>query len=556
MSKPWLARYPKGVAHEVDVNRYTSVGDLFDESVAKYGNRTAFVNMGAEISFAELNQLTADFASFLQNTAGLRKGDRIAIQMPNLLQYPIAMFGALRAGLIVVNTNPLYTAREMRHQFKDSGVKAIVIFAGSAHLLQEILHETEIRTVVVTNVGDMLGFPKSVIVNTVVKYVKKMVPSYALPGHFGFGQALGLGAKARFKPETCAPDDVAFLQYTGGTTGVAKGAMLTHRNIIANMLQITEWMTPLLRKGEEVAILALPLYHIFSLTVNGLGMMYYGGTNVMITNPRDLSTFVSTLRKTKFTVFIGLNTLYNALMNHADFTKIDFSGLKISVAGGMALQSAVAERWNKLTNSKLVEGYGLTETSPVAACNPIDGTDQVGTIGLPLPSTEMSTWNDDGQPVGIGEAGEIVIRGPQVMKGYWKNPEETAKMVTPEGWVKTGDVGVMANDGFIKIVDRKKDMIIVSGFNVYPNEIEDVIAKHPKVLEVAAVGIADQHSTEAVKIFVVPRDPSLTEAELMEYARANLTGYKRPKQIEFRKELPKTNVGKILRRELRTKSPA
>lgn len=553
MQKPWLAHYPKGVSTGIDAERFNSVGDLFEESVRKYRDRAAFVNMGVELSYDDLERQTADFASFLQNVAGLRKGDRIAIQMPNLLQYPIALFGALRAGLIVVNTNPLYTAREMQHQFKDSGAKAVVILANSAHHLAEILPSTDIETVVVTQVGDRLGFPKSLLVNAVVKHVKKMVPAYDLPDAYTFNEALELGADHAFKPEVCVPEDIAFLQYTGGTTGVAKGAMLTHRNIISNMLQMLEWMRPLLVHGEETAICALPLYHIFCLTVNGLGMLYIGATNVMITNPRDLKDYLKTLSKTKFSVMTGLNTLYNGMMNHPDFAKVDWSHLKVSVAGGMALQSSVAERWKKMTKSLIVEGYGLTETSPIAACNPIDGTDRVGTIGLPFPDTEMDCWDENGKPVPQGQPGEIVIRGPQVMKGYWRNESETRMILTPDGWIKTGDIGVMDADGFFKIVDRKKDMILVSGFNVYPNEIEDVVAANPKVAEVAAVGVADEHSGEIVKIFVVRKDKSLTEAELMDYCKANLTGYKRPKQIEFRDELPKTPVGKILRRELRTK---
>jgi long-chain acyl-CoA synthetase len=551
MNKPWLKSYPKGVAPEIDVTLFNSVNDLFEESVHKYRDRQAFTNMGAEISFEDLNYLSADFASFLQNVAKLKKGDRIALQMPNVLQYPVAMFGALRAGLVVVNTNPLYTAPEMQKQFKDSGCKAIVILSNCASRLEEIIHQTDIETVVVTGVGDMLGFPKSLVVNSVLKYVKKMVPSYNLPNAYSFYQALDLGADSRFLPEKCVATDLAFLQYTGGTTGVSKGAELTHGNIIANMLQIAEWMRPLLIEGEEIAILALPLYHIFSLTVNALTLMYYGGTNVMITNPRDIAGFIKTLRQTPFTVFPSLNTLYNALMNHPDFLKIDFSKLKVSVAGGMALQMAVAQRWLKMTGTTLVEGYGLTETSPVAAVNPITGGDRLGTIGIPVPNTEIILCDDDGKEVALGQPGEIWIRGPQVMKRYWNQPEETAKVMDPAGWFKSGDVGVMDPDGFIKIVDRKKDMILVSGFNVYPNEIEDVVAHHPKVLEVAAIGVPDDKSTEAVKIFVVAKDPTLTAEELMAYCKANLTGYKMPKHIEFRKELPKSPVGKILRRELR-----
>jgi long-chain acyl-CoA synthetase len=550
-NRPWLKHYPKGVAHEIDPSRYESIGDLFDQSVHRFRDRAAFINMGAELTFEDLNYLSIDFAAFLQNVAGLKRGDRVAIQMPNLLQYPVALFGALRAGLVVVNTNPLYTAREMRHQFKDSGAKAVVILANCAHLLEEIIEDTDIETVVITEVGDMLGFPKSLIVNSAVKYLKKMVPAYRLPGSYTFYQALDLGADHRFVPARCKPEDLAFLQYTGGTTGVSKGAELTHHNIICNMLMIFEWMKPLLKDGEETAILALPLYHIFSLTVNCLTFMAMGGTNVMITNPRDIAAFCKTLRQNRFTVFVGLNTLYNAIMNHPNFKDIDFSPLKISVAGGMALQTSVAERWHKLTGTPVVEGYGLTETSPVACVNPIDGTDKVGTIGLPVPSTDIRLCDDDGKTVAEGESGEIWIKGPQVMRGYWNKPEETAKVIAEGGWLKTGDVGVMDKEGFFKIVDRKKDMILVSGFNVYPNEIEDVVAHHPKVLEVAAVGVPDPKSTEAVKIFVVAKDASLTQEELMAYCRENLTGYKMPKHIEFRKELPKSNVGKILRRELR-----
>jgi long-chain acyl-CoA synthetase len=547
MQKPWLKSYPKGTATEIDPNQFNSVGELFDYSVHQFRDRDAFVNMGTAITFEDLNYLSADFASFLQNTAKLKKGDRIALMMPNLLQYPIALYGALRAGLVVVNTNPLYTARELKHQLKDSGAKAIVIFANSAHLLDEVIKETEIETVVVTGVGDMLGFPKSLLVNSILKYVKHMVPNYNLPGHYSFYQALDLGKENRFQPVKCGHEDLAFLQYTGGTTGVSKGAMLTHKNIIANMLQVYEWIHPLLKVGEETAILALPMYHIFSLTVNGLFLMYVGATNLMITNPRDIPGFIKTLRKTYFSVFPGLNTLFNALMNNPDFDKVNWSNLKVSVAGGMALQKAVAEKWIARTKTLIIEGYGLTETSPVAAANPLDGTDKVGTIGLPLPSTEMMLSPEDH---------EILIRGPQVMKGYWKNPEETAKVMTKDGFFKSGDIGEMDEQGFFKIVDRKKDMILVSGFNVYPNEIEDVVAHHPKVLEVAAIGVPDAHSTESVKIFVVKKDPSLTTEEILDYCKQNLTAYKRPRHVEFRTELPKTPVGKILRRQLRDEDKA
>jgi long-chain acyl-CoA synthetase len=551
MEKVWLKSYPKGVPATIDPDRYSSISDLFNESCQKWREKIAFVNMGAKLTYDDLNYLSADFASFLQNVAGLKKGDRVAIQLPNVLQYPIVQFAAIRAGLVVVNTNPLYTAREMKHQFNDAGVKAIIILENSAKFLEEILPETGIETVVVTGVGDMLGFPKSWLVNGVVKYVKKMVPAYSLPKAYSFWQAMDLGAEKPFQPVQCTRDDIAFLQYTGGTTGVSKGAMLTHRNVIANMLQIISWMKDVLKEGEETVILALPLYHIFSLTVNGLGMTYFGATNLMITNPRDIPGFVKTLRKNKFTVFIGLNTLFNALMNNQDFTKIDFSHLKISVAGGMALQKAVAIRWNELTKTRVVEGYGLTETSPVVCCNPIDGSDKIGTIGLPLPSTDIKLVDDGGNEVNPGEPGEICVKGPQVMKGYWQRQDETDEILSGDGWLKTGDVAQMDAEGYVKIVDRKKDMILVSGFNVYPNEVEDVIATHPKVLEVAAIGVPDPKSTEAVKVFVVPRDPSLSQAEVLAHCQKSLTGYKIPKYVEFRTELPKTNVGKILRRALR-----
>jgi long-chain acyl-CoA synthetase len=556
MEKIWLRQYPKGVNSEINPERYHSITDLFEESVKKFSDTPAFINLGREISFSELDQLSAAFASFLQNKAGLKKGDRIAIQMPNVLQYPIVQYGAIRAGLIVVNTNPLYTSREMKHQFQDSGVKAIVILANCAAHLEEILHETQIETVVVTQVGDMLGFPKSFIVNAAVKYIKKLVPAYHLPEAYSFYETLDLGSQTAFTPVKSEPEDIAFLQYTGGTTGISKGAMLTHRNIISNMMQIVEWMKPLLSPGKEVAVLALPLYHIFSLTVNALGMLYFGATNLMITNPRDIPTFIKTLKKNRFTIFPGLNTLFNALMNNPDFDSVDWSELKICVAGGMALQKTVAENWMNRTKSLLVEGYGLTETSPLACCNPIDGTHKIGTIGIPVPSTNLTLRNDDGVEVKLGERGEIWIQGPQVMPGYWQNQNETDQILTPDGWIKTGDVGVMDPDGFVKIVDRKKDMIIVSGFNVYPNEIEEVVASHPKVLEVAAVGIFDARSAEAVKIFVVKKDPSLTQEELHAFCKHELTGYKQPKEIEFRNELPKTNVGKILRRALRDEERA
>ncbi|MCC7406381.1 MAG: AMP-binding protein [Bdellovibrionales bacterium] len=556
MEKVWLKNYPQGVSPEININQYKNINEMFEESIRKYGPRVAFTNMGSNLTFEELDEMSADFASFFRNVAGLKKGDRVAIQMPNLLQYPVVMFGALRAGLVVVNTNPLYTAREMKHQFRDSGAKAIVILANFAKHLEDVIADTEIETVVVTQLGDLLGWPKSMVINGVVRYVKKMVPTYNLPKAYSFYEALDLGAEKKFAPEICQADDLAFLQYTGGTTGVSKGAMLTHRNILVNMLQIAEWMKPKLKMGEEVVITALPLYHIFSLTVNCLAMMFYGGTNVLVTNPKDIPAFINLLMKTRFTVFIGVNTLYNALMQHPDFEKINFKNVKISVAGGMALQKAVAQQWLKRTDTPVVEGYGLTETSPVASCNPTDGTDRVGTIGLPLPNTEIKICDEDGQALPQGHSGELVVFGPQVMKGYWQRPDETAKVILPNGGLKTGDVAVMDTDGFFKIVDRLKDMILVSGFNVYPNEVEDVVASHAKVLEVAAVGVKDDKSGEAVKIFVVKKDQTLTPEELLNFCRENLVAYKIPKYIEFRTELPKTNVGKILRRALRDETPA
>lgn len=545
----WLKNYPKGVATDIDSSKYNSIMDVVDQAVEKYRTGGAFSNMGGTLNFDDFNTKVNQFASFLQHELKLKKGDRIAIQMPNLLQFPIAMFGALRAGLVIVNTNPLYTAKEMRHQFKDSGAKAVVILANYASLLQEVIKDTDIESVIVTEIGDQLPGLKKYIVNAVVKHVKKMVPAYNLPQAYAFNQTLELGKKQPYTPVSLAMEDIAFLQYTGGTTGVSKGAVLTHKNIISNMLQIVEWMKPVLKPGEETIITALPLYHIFSLTVNCLAFMTYGGHNILITNPRDIPAFLKTLRTTSFTVMTGVNTLYNALMNHPDFDKIDFKKLKLSVAGAMALQKAVYDKWKSRTGGEIFEGYGLTETSPVASCNPIVGG-KVGTIGVPVPSTYMDLWDENDQPVPQGSEGEIVVKGPQVMQGYWQRPDETAK-VLKNGWLKTGDMGVMLPDGYFKIVDRKKDMILVSGFNVYPNEVEDAIASHPGVLEVAAIGVPDEHSGEVVKAFVVKKDPNLTEADVIQWARKSLTGYKAPRHVEFRTELPKTNVGKILRRALR-----
>jgi long-chain acyl-CoA synthetase len=561
---PWVNRYPKGIPAKVesDIDRYNSVLDVFEEACKRYPTHTAFTNSPAptlpgtsvSITFSELNRKAESFAAFLQNELKLKKGDRIAIQMPNLLQYPIVMYGAIKAGLVVVNTNPLYTDREMKHQFNDAGCTTVVILSNYAANLQKILSETKIRHVIITDLGEMLGFPMGPVVNALVKHVKKMVPDFSLPDAIPLSAALQKGASQTFTRVTMTADEVAFLQYTGGTTGVSKGAMLTHRNVIANMEQIRHWISPLLKEGEEVGICALPLYHIFALTLHGMALLKYGCNNVLITNPRDIRGFVKEMKRSKFTVTSGVNTLFNALLNNADFRALDFSRLKVSVAGGMALQKAVALRWREVTKTTVVEGYGLTETSPVVSCNPVDGTDRVGTIGLPLPSTLVKMLDDNGNEVKQGEPGELCVKGPQVMKGYWQRPDETEKIMTKDGWLKTGDMAVIDPDGFCRIVDRKKDMILVSGFNVYPNEVEDEIASHPGVLEVAAIGVPSEQSGEVVKVFIVKKDPALTEEQVIAHARKTLTNYKVPKFVEFRKELPKTNVGKILRRAL--KEPA
>lgn len=550
-SRIWLKNYPAGVPEEINVDEYSSILDILEKSCRRFMGRPAYTNMGATITFGELDRMSRNFAAYLTEVAGLKKGDRIALQMPNVLQYPVAIFGALRAGLIIVNTNPLYTPREMEHQFNDSGATAIVILSNFAKNLQEVLPRTKIKTIIVSDLGDLLHFPKSQIVNFVVKRIKKMVPPFSIEGAIPFREALRLGAGKLLKPVTITNDDVAFLQYTGGTTGVSKGAMLTHRNLVGNMLQISAWIGPNLQDGVEVAVAALPLYHIFSLTVNCLLFMKWGGQNILITNPRDTNAFVKELAKYKFTVFPGVNTLFNLLLNDEAFCKLDFSSMKIAVGGGMAVQKVVAERWKKVTGSNLAEGYGLTETSPVLAVNRLDEGCRIGTIGMPLPSTDIKFIDDQGQEVALGQPGEICGRGPQVMKGYWNRPDETEKAVV-DGWFHTGDIGIMDADGYTRIVDRKKDMILVSGFNVYPNEIEEVVSGHPKVLEVAAIGIPDEHSGEIVKIFVVKKDETLSSDELKKYCKEKLTAYKVPRQIEFRTELPKSNVGKILRRMLRT----
>ncbi len=545
----WHNHYPKGVPHTIATDQYQSIVELIDINVKKYKNKTAFTNMGVSKSYEEIDRLSDYFASYLKEICGLKKGDKIAIQMPNVLQFPVVLFGAIKAGIVVVNTNPLYTEREMLHQFKDSGAKAIVIIANFAHHLEKVVDQTDIEHVIVTEIGDLFPGLKKFVVNNVVKYIKKMVPSYNIPNSKSLLVCLEEGKQFDYKPVESKLDDLAFLQYTGGTTGVSKGAMLTHGNILANMNQIFAWMSPKFVEGKEIIITPLPLYHIFSLTVNCLALMCYGAENILITNPRDIPDFVKTLKKYPFTVMSGVNTLFNALLNNKDFASVDFSHLKLSVAGAMALQDNVAKKWFDVTKTKVIEGYGLTEASPVVCCNPVDDSEQRGTIGLPLPSTEVKLVDEDGNEVAEGEAGELCCRGPQVMKGYWEKPEETANCLK-DGWLHTGDMAMMLPDGFFKIVDRKKDMILVSGFNVYPNEIEDVMASHPAVNEVAAVGVPDDNSGEVVKIFVVKKS-EVTAEELRAYAKKNLTAYKVPRLVEFREELPKTNVGKILRRELR-----
>ncbi len=553
-AKPWLKSYPKNVPAEMPPLTAGSIGDLLVSACRQYAGRTAFSCMGKSISFGELERKSADFGAFLQ-AKGLAKGARVAIMMPNVLQYPVAMMGILRAGYIVVNVNPLYTPRELEHQLKDSGAEAIIILENFAHTLQAVLAKVPLKHVVVATMGDMLGTIKGMIVNLVVRRVKKLVPAWSLPGCIAFNAALKDGAAGTLKPAKVSVDDVAFLQYTGGTTGISKGATLLHRNVLANVAQNALWVedayTVKPKPANLTYICALPLYHIFALTVNALMGMQQGGHNVLIPNPRDIPSFVTELAKQPFHIFPGLNTLFNALLNNEDFRKLDFKPLILTLGGGMAVQRAVADRWKAATGNSITEGYGLSETSPVATANKFSSTEFTGTIGLPLPSTEISIRDDDGKVLPIGEVGEICIKGPQVMSGYWNRADETAKVMTPDGFFKSGDMGLMDARGYTKIVDRKKDMILVSGFNVYPNELEEVLMLNPGVLEVAAIGVPDEHSGEVPKLFVVKKDPNLTEEALMAYCRENFTGYKRPKYIEFRKELPKTPVGKILRRELR-----
>ncbi len=551
MEKIWLKSYQPGVSSVIDPTQYSSLVDLLESTFQTFAMKPAFHNMGKTLSYAEIDRLSYQFACYLQNDLKLSRGDRVAIMMPNLLQYPVALFGLLRAGMVAVNCNPLYTPRELEHQLKDSGSKAIVILANFASTLEKVIANTPVKHVVITEIGDMLPFPKKLIVNALVKYVKKMVPAYSIPGAVPMGTALSLGSTTSLSRPVIKSEDLAFLQYTGGTTGVSKGAMLTHGNILANFLQAKTWIQFLIKEGEEIIITPLPLYHIFSLTANCMIFCSVGAMNVLITNPRDMPGFVKELKKWKFSAITGVNTLFNGLLNTPGFKDVDFSNLKVALGGGMAVQRAVAEKWKAVTGVPLIEAYGLTETSPAACINPMNIREYNGFIGLPLPSTEVEILDDAGNSVDLGLVGEISIRGPQVMKGYWNRPDETAKVMTKDGYFRTGDLGYMNEDGYVKIVDRKKDMILVSGFNVYPNEVEDVIVTHPKVLEAAAIGVPDDKSGEAVKVFIVKKDPSLTEDEVKSFAKQGLTGYKLPKYVEFRTELPKSNVGKILRKDLR-----
>ncbi len=550
MNKVWLKNYPTGVPAEINPNEYRSLTTLLESNCQRFGPLDAYTSLGRTITYAEYERRARDFAAWLQQSAGLQRGDRIALMLPNVLQYPIALFGALRAGLTVVNTNPLYTARELEHQLTDSGAKAIVILENFAHTLAEVIERTSLEHIIVTGVGDQLGWPKSAVVNLVVRHVRKQVPPWELPGALRFNDALEQGKFLPFEPVATDHDDIAFLQYTGGTTGVAKGAMLTHRNMISNVLQAGAWLGTAAQLGRDTIITPLPLYHIFALTANWLVFIRFGAHNVLIANPRDFAAFVKELRAWRFSYISGVNTLFNALLNTPGFAELDFSELRITLGGGMAVQRSVAEHWQRVTGNVLTQAWGLTETSPAACINPFGLNEFNGSIGLPIPSTEITIRNDEGRELGIGEVGEICVRGPQVMLGYWNRPDETAQVMIGD-WLRTGDIGRMDAGGFVYIEDRKKDMILVSGFNVYPNEIESVVAAHPGVLEVAAVAQDDERSGEAVALFVVRKDPNLTEQQLIDYCRGELTGYKVPRHVYFRTELPKTNVGKILRRELR-----
>lgn len=555
MDKLWLKNYPAGVPADINPNEYGSLVDLLADGTARFAEKPAFSSMGRTIDYATYERLSRDFAAYLQEVAGLRKGDRIAIMLPNVLQYPIAIYGALRAGLTVVNTNPLYTARELEHQLKDSGAKAILILENFAHTLVAVIEHTNVSTVIVTGVGDQLGWPKSALVNFVVRRVRRQVPHWELPSFVTFNEAIADGRYRRLSPVALGHDDIAFLQYTGGTTGVAKGAMLTHRNMVANALQSAAWIGTSAQLGKDIVITALPLYHIFALTANWLVFIKFGAHNILIVNPRDFPAFVRELKKHRFTYISGVNTLFNALLNTPGFAEVDFSALRITLGGGMAVQRSVAEQWKRVTGNVLTQAWGLTETSPAACINPLAAHDFNGSIGLPIPSTDLSIRDDDGNELAVGQVGEICVRGPQVMRGYWNRPDETQKVMLPDGWLRTGDIGRVDDEGFVYIEDRKKDLILVSGFNVYPNEVESVVITHPGVLEVAAVAQPDERSGEVVALFVVKKDPSLTEQQVIDYARTQLTGYKTPRHVYFRNELPKTNVGKILRRALRDELP-
>ena len=551
MDKPWLSQYPAGVPADIDEHRFASLKDMLAASCARFASLPAYSAMGETMTFRQLDEASRAFAAWLQKAAGLRRGDRVALMMPNLLQYPVALFGVLRAGMVVVNVNPLYTPRELAHQLKDAGVSAIVVLENFAHTLEQVIASTAVRTVVTTQVGDLLPPLQRLLTNAVVKHVKKLVPPWHLPGAVDFRSALAAGRERTLDDIDLRHSDLAFLQYTGGTTGVAKGAMLSHGNMVANVLQVGAWMSPNLNDGEETLILPLPLYHVFALT-GALSFFAKGAQTVLIPNPRDLPAFLKVLRHTRFTAIIGVNTLFRALLDAPGFVAVELRPLKLAVAGGMAVQHVVAQRWKERAGVPLVEGYGLTESAPVAIANPVTIDAWSGQIGIPLPSTEAAILDDDGGPVALGEVGEICLRGPQVMQGYWNHPEETAKAFTPNGWLRTGDMGVMDERGSIRITDRKKDMIVVSGFKVFPNEIEDVLTLHPGVLEAAAVGVRDPRSGEAVKVVVVRRDPGLTEADVLAHCKQHLTAYKMPRVVEFRADpLPKTNIGKILRRELR-----
>lgn len=551
MEKIWLKNYEKNIAHDINPDEYSSITALLEESFKTFAQRPCFTNFGTTLTYAEIRKQSLAFAAYLQKELKHQPGDRIALMMPNVLQYPICLFGALAAGLVVVNVNPLYTPRELQYQLKDAGVRTIVIFENAAKNLQEALPGTDVENILLTEVGDLLKFPKNYLINFVLKRVKKMVPAFQLPTAKRLVSVLGQFSDSDFKPVAIKNTDLAFLQYTGGTTGVSKGAMLTHRNMIANLLQARAWLGDRVKDGQEVIITALPLYHIFSLTANAFTFSYLGGHNILITNPKDIKGFIKELSRWPFSVVTGVNTLFRALLNHPSFKDLDFSHLKITLGGGMAVQKATAEEWKRITGGPLIEAYGLTETSPAACINPMNLENYNGSIGLPISSTSIKIINDQNEEVALGESGEIAIKGPQVMLGYWNKPEETAKVMTPDGYFKSGDIGFINEQGFVKLMDRKKDMILVSGFNVYPNEIEDVISSYWKVLEVAAVGQPDEHSGEVVKVFIVKKDPTLTAEELIEFCRKNLVSYKIPKNVEFRESLPKSNVGKIIRKDLK-----